>query len=75
MTTDLEDHSTLKDDQHECGEQRIIPILVQAPQSDAEHLEDEERRDGVLSEQFGEFGDGNVTLIDAVSRLEGVEGG
>jgi hypothetical protein len=35
----LVDQRAFEHDQHEESEQRVVPILVQAPQANAEHLE------------------------------------
>jgi len=40
--TYLKDDGTFEYDQHKSGEQGIIPILVQTPQSDTKDLKDEE---------------------------------
>lgn len=73
--TDLEDNGTFEDHQHERGEERIVPVLVQAPQSHTEHLKDEEWGHGMLSEQLGELGNGDVTFVVSISRLEVIKGG
>lgn len=78
--TYLPDNSALKHDQHEQGEQTVIPIFVQTPEGDAEDLEHEEGCCGVFREQFGERWDGNVEFIIAIQLLEfwdsvGLEGG
>lgn len=39
----LEYDSTLKYNEHEQREERVVPILVQTPQTDTENLKDEER--------------------------------
>lgn len=57
---DLEDSRALKDDQHEQREETVVPVLVEAPQSDTEDLEDEEGRDGVLRKEFCKGRDGDV---------------
>jgi len=69
----LENDGALKDNQHERCEQGVVPVLVQAPQRHAEHLEDEEGRDGMLGEELGEFRDGDMAFILAVRSLEDVE--
>jgi hypothetical protein len=40
----------LKDHEHEQREQAVVPVFIQAPQTDAENLKNRERRCGVLSE-------------------------
>src|SRR5882672_8998966 len=64
--TRLEDDGALKDDEHEQREQAEVPVLVEAPQRDAEDLEHEEGRGGVLREERGEGRDGDVALVLAV---------
>lgn len=75
LDTHLEDDRALEDDEHKRGEERVVPVLVQAPEGDTEHLEDKERGDGVLCKELGELWDGNVTLVLAVGRAEHVERG
>jgi hypothetical protein len=50
----LPNDGALKYDQHEESEYTVIPILIQAPKSDAENLKDEEWCCRLLSKQFGE---------------------
>ena len=69
----LEDDRALKHHQHERRKKRVVPVLVQAPERDAKHLEDEEGCDGVLGKELGEFGDGNVALVGPVRRFELLE--
>lgn len=71
--TCLENDGAFKDHQHEGSEQRIVPILVQAPERDAEHLEDKKGRHGMLSEKFSKFGDGDMALVETVGRLQSLE--
>ncbi|KAI3487633.1 hypothetical protein L1887_48414 [Cichorium endivia] len=59
----LEDDGALEDDEHEEREERVVPVLVEHPQADAEDLEDEEGCDGVLEEEIDELGLGNVELV------------
>lgn len=47
--THLEDDSALENNQHECCEQTVVPVLVQAPKGYTENLEHKERRSGMLS--------------------------
>jgi hypothetical protein len=46
----LPHHSAFENEEHEEGEKRIVPILIQTPQSDTKDLEDEEWRNGVFLE-------------------------
>ncbi|CAI6099130.1 unnamed protein product [Clonostachys chloroleuca] len=57
---------TFEHDQHEESEERVVPILIKHPQANAEHLEDEERGDGVFLEELGEGRHGDVEGVDAV---------
>jgi len=68
--THLEDGSTLKRDQHEPSEQTEFPKLVQTPKRNTEQLEDEERRDSVFGEEFGEFGNRDVAEVGSEFRSE-----
>lgn len=76
----LGDGRALEDDEHEEGEEGVVPVLVQTPQRDAEDLEDEEGGGGVLAEELEEGGDGDVELVLAVGServgdLEALEAG
>lgn len=51
---------------HEEREERVIPILVQTPQSHAKDLEDEEWRDGMLLKEFLEPGDWDIEAVESV---------
>jgi hypothetical protein len=68
--THLEDNCAFEDNQHESGEQTVVPVFVQAPKSYTEDLEDEERCDGVLGEQFRELGNRDVTGVGTEFRRE-----
>lgn len=68
--TYLPDDSTLKNNQHKQGEQTIVPVLVQAPQSHAEDLENKERRGSMLSEQGSKRRNGNTELVLPIERYE-----
>ncbi len=66
----LPDDSALEDNQHEEGEQTVIPILVQAPECHTENLENEERSGCLFREQFGERWDRNVELVFAKKVIQ-----
>lgn len=68
--THLPDNGAFKDNQHEQREQTVIPVLVQAPQRNTEHLEDEERRRRMLAKELRERRDRDVELVLAVKRVE-----
>jgi len=70
--TYLPDDGGLKYDQHEQGEERVVPVLIQAPKSDTENLENEEGGDGVFLEKLSELGQGNVESIEAISGKGGL---
>lgn len=65
--TYLPDDSGLKDDQHDEGEDGVVPVLVQAPKGNTEDLEDEEGCNSVFLEELHELGQGNVESIHAIS--------
>ena len=46
----LPDDGGFKDDEHEEGEDRVVPVLVQTPESDTKDLEDEEWGHGMFFE-------------------------
>jgi hypothetical protein len=46
--TNLEADGGLEDDEEDEREDGVVPVLVQAPEQDAQHLKDEEGRDRVL---------------------------
>ena len=62
----LLDECCLKRHQHEECEEAVVPVVIEAPQSHAEHLEDEERRRRPLLEQLQERRD--VELHAATDR-------
>ncbi|KAG9765972.1 hypothetical protein KCU73_g154, partial [Aureobasidium melanogenum] len=62
--------SALKDDEHEKGEERVIPVFIKHPEADTENLEDEEGGDSMLLEQFCERRNGDVEGISAIVLLE-----
>lgn len=62
----LEDDSALEHDQHEPSEDRVVPVLIQAPQSHAEHLEDKERGYSMLSKELCKLGDRDLAKILSV---------
>lgn len=68
--THLKDNGALKDNEHEQGEKRVIPVFVEAPEGNAEYLEDKERRDSVLGEELGELWDRDVAEVLAVLLKE-----
>ncbi len=45
----------LEGDQHEQSEHAVVPVLVQTPKANTEHLENEERCSGSFSEQLHEL--------------------
>ena len=61
--TNLPDDGTLEDDEHEQGEQTVVPVFIKTPKRDTEDLEDEEGCSRVLSEQFAERMDRDVELV------------
>ena len=52
----LHDNGSLEGEDHEEGEDGVLPIGVQAPQNDTEELEDGEGRDELLFVQVHEGG-------------------
>lgn len=66
----LPDDCALEGDEHEEGKERVVPVLIEHPQTNTEDLEDEEGRDGMLLEQLGEGGDGNVKSVEAIVLLD-----
>lgn len=48
----LLDESRLEGHEHEQREDAVVPVLVEAPEADAEHLEHEERSGRSLLEQL-----------------------
>ena len=52
MSSNLFDKDGLEGDQHEQGEDAVVPVLVQAPQAHAEDLEHKERSRGPLLEEL-----------------------
>ena len=62
----MEDGGHFKGNQHEQGEQRVVPLFVHAPQGDTEDLKHKERRHGVLLEQLHERRDRDVKAVGAV---------
>lgn len=46
----------LEHDEHDEGENTVVPVLVQTPQSDAENLEDKERSDRTFLEELSKLG-------------------
>lgn len=76
--THLEDDGALKNDEHEEGEKRVVPVLVEHPQADAEDLEHKKGRDGVLGKEAEERRHGDVKRVGAVAaegELDGLFGG
>jgi len=63
----LENHSAFKDNQHEKGKQRVVPVLVQTPQTNAENLEHEEGCYGVLLEKFSKSRDRDIEANEGSS--------
>jgi hypothetical protein len=70
MKSYLRDCSALEDDQHEQCEKRVVPVLVEAPECDAEDLEDEERRSRMFPKELQERGDRDVELVFTEQALE-----
>mmetsp|Transcript_726 Transcript_726/g.2584 ORF Transcript_726/g.2584 Transcript_726/m.2584 type:complete len:510 (+) Transcript_726:1095-2624(+) len=69
------DDGGLEDEQHEEGEDGVVPVLVQAPEEHAEHLEHEERRQRLLLVELHELGARDRELVGAPVVLGVVEGG
>jgi hypothetical protein len=67
--THLEDDGAFKDDQHEEGEERVVPVLVQTPETDTEELEHKEGRHRVLAKDFPEAWHRDVERVLAELRL------
>lgn len=65
--TNLPDDRRLEDDQHDQGEDRVVPVFIQAPKSNTKDLEDEEWSDGMFLEEFRERRFGNVEPVHAIS--------
>lgn len=68
--TYLPNHSALEHDEHEQSKDAVIPVLIQAPESDTKDLEDEERCGCVFTKELGKRRNGDVELVLAVQRLE-----
>ena len=62
----MPDHGTLESHEHDEGEERVVPVIVEQPETDTEDLEDKERRDGMLLPQLGEAWHRNVESIISV---------
>jgi hypothetical protein len=71
----LPDDGTLEDDEHEKGEETVIPIFIETPEGDTEDLEDEERGGGLLRKKVDEGRDGDVELVLAKELVHGIETG
>jgi hypothetical protein len=56
----LEYHSAFKDNQHEKSKQRVVPVLIQTPQTNAENLKHEEGSYGVFLEKFNKSRDRDI---------------
>ncbi|KAI6750013.1 hypothetical protein HG531_007278 [Fusarium graminearum] len=65
----LPDDGALENDEHKEGEERIVPILIEHPKSNTEDLKDEEWCNGVLLEQFGKGGNGDIEGVGAIVLL------
>lgn len=65
----LLDQSAFKQDKHNKCEERVVPVLVQAPESNTEHLENKEGCCGSFFEQLHKLWHHHVkpTKIRAVS--------
>jgi hypothetical protein len=69
----LPNNSAFKGDEHEEREERIVPILIEEPEADAEDLENEEWRNSMLLEELGEGGNGNIERVCSVMLLDSGE--
>ena len=72
--THLPHDRAFKYNKHEQSEQAVVPILVQAPKSYAEHLKHEERGSRVLRKELCERRNGYVELVLAVHGLQAWHG-
>lgn len=59
----LPNDRALENDQHEQCEQAVVPVFVQTPKCDTEHLKDEEWCGRVLTEESTERWDGDIELV------------
>lgn len=66
----LEYNGALEHNQHEQGEQTVVPILVETPEGDAEDLEDEEGGSSMFTEEFCKRGNRDVEFVPAIETLE-----
>lgn len=64
--TNLPDDGALEHNQHEKCEQTVVPVLIQAPQSDAKHLEDKKWCGRVFSKELGKRRYGDVEFVASV---------
>ena len=62
----LPDDSRLEHNQHEKCEERVVPVFVEHPETDAENLEHKERRDSVLLEELRESRHGDIEDVRSV---------
>jgi len=65
----LPHNSTLEYDEHDKGEEGVIPVLVQTPQSNTENLEDKEGCYSMFFEKFLESRDGYIESVKSVILL------
>ena|ERR1700733_7596215 len=68
----LEHHGAFEYDQHEQSEEAVVPILVKAPQGNAEDLKDKERRRGVLAKKGGKRRYWYVEFIFPIQICQGL---
>ena len=69
----LPNDSALEDNQHEEGEQRVVPVLIQHPKSNTEDLENEERRNSMLLEELEKGWYWNIEGVVAIVVLESLD--
>ena len=65
----LPNYCALEGDQHEEGEKRVVPVLIQHPKTNAEDLKNEEGSHCVLLEELGKCGHGDVESVGAIVLL------
>lgn len=69
----LPHHSGLKHDKHDEGEDGVVPLLIETPESNTEDLEDKEGGNSVLKEELGKGGNGDIKLVGAVDTVGKLE--
>lgn len=65
----LMNEGALEHNEHNKREDTVIPELIEAPQSDAEHLKHEERCDCSFFEQLPKLGNHHVQSVSEINRL------